>query len=195
MSYDKIITEITEEEKKNIAEFLTDISGQEKTVEDACAFCMLCTECECCGTINDGAIINELYNEFIDEDEIEEDLISAFEEYCSENYYYDSTYYSLKDDSLDEYLGSIGPVSAFGQGLGNNNFSWQDDYWYLDGYGNIASISTSNAVKKIKSYYSDFFDEFKKQKLEEASKASLINLDEAIDLIRKGSLDMVDKGW
>lgn len=65
-----------------------------------------------------------------------DNLLSIWNEYCSENNPDDEIFY-FDDDSLQMMFGDD-PMKAFMAGV-NANINWGDDYLYFDGYANINS--------------------------------------------------------
>ena len=90
--------------------------------------------------------IEKLYKliEYMEENNIEtlenegDNLVSLWNEYCSENNM-DDYIYNFDDDSLQMLFGDD-PMKAFQAGC-NAQINWSADYIYLDGYANIVSCS------------------------------------------------------
>lgn len=67
-----------------------------------------------------------------------DNLLSLWNEYCSENNQGDGEIYPFDDDTLQMLYGN-NPMEAFRAGC-FSEINWSDDYLRLNGYGNIISL-------------------------------------------------------
>lgn len=74
-----------------------------------------------------------------------EDL-GAYNEYLRENNYYDDEIMSW--DDLEDYLRDMPPLDAF-KLAHNSDFSWNDDYFTFNGYGNLRGMQEYEVVRKM----------------------------------------------
>ena len=99
---------------------------------------LLLTAYESCGSVG--------YHEFVkmlcDEITVDDEMLSEYMSYLAENGY--EYYYS----DLDEMLCGMNPTEVAKAVYFGDIKSWNDDYFYFNGYGNIASISEYELKKQ-----------------------------------------------
>ena len=106
------------------------------------ALALMLTAYERYGTVDRDDFIRLLADELT----VDESMISEYCEYLSDNDDYDNM--PMSWDEVEDYINSLSPVDAFNLGQ-FSNFSYGDDYYRFNGYGNIESINTYSLVKEI----------------------------------------------
>ena len=104
---------------------------------------LLMTQYEKYGTVGR----DEYIQYYIDEElTVDADMIASYNEYLIENSYYDDVFMTW--DELEDYLKDMPPLDIFKLSH-NSDFTWDDDYFNFNGYGNLRGYEEYEVVKKI----------------------------------------------
>lgn len=104
---------------------------------------LLITQYETCGTVGR----SEYIENYIHEMEISIDMLPAYNEFLANNDC--ETIESM--DFIDDYLSSLNPSEAFSKARASyTQFSYNDDYYSLDGYSNIESYSENQVISMMR---------------------------------------------
>ena len=103
---------------------------------------LMLTAYERYGSCSRDDLIEMLANEMT----VDESIISEYCEYLSENDRYDDM--PMQWAEVEDYINSLSPVDVFNLGS-FSNFSYGDDYYRFNGYGNLESINSYSLTKEI----------------------------------------------
>ena len=89
----------------------------------------------------------EITEAYIDEHiTVTANMLSDYNEYLREDSRYDDEIMSW--DDLEDYLRDMPPLDAF-KLAHNSDFSWNDDYFTFNGYGNLRGMQEYEVVRKM----------------------------------------------
>ena len=123
---------------------------------------LMLTQYERYGSVGRDEYIENYINEELT---VDISMLSYYNEFLCENKRYDDEFMTW--DELEEYLTGMAPLEIF-KLAHNSDFTWNDDYFNFNGYGNIRGYEEYDVVKVM-----DDDDEFKRWYVE-----NYVDLDE-----------------
>ena len=154
-------TEETETQTEETEETETE-EVETETVNNINRAALMLTQYERYGSVGRDEYIENYINEEL---KIDISMLSNYNEFLYENKRYDDEFMTW--DELEEYLTGMAPLEIF-KLAHNSDFTWNDDYFSFNGYGNIVGYDEYQVVKKM-----DDDDEFKRWYVE-----NYVDLDE-----------------
>lgn len=140
---------------------------------------LMLTQYERFGSVGRDEYIENYINEELT---VDISMLSNYNEFLYENKRYDDEFMTW--DELEEYLTGMAPLEIF-KLAHNSDFTWNDDYFSFNGYGNIVGYDEYEVVKKMdddnefKCWYVENYVDLDEEEIEET-------VNEANKLIAQG---------
>ena len=140
-----IYADITEEQTTDTD---TEEEEEEQTMENISAEARelgyLATQYEKYGSVDEEEIIEAYIDEKV---EVDISMLGDYNNYLANDNRYDD---EIMDwDELEDYLKDMPPLDAF-KLAHNSDFTWNDNYFTWDGYGNLVGMEEYAVIDKIK---------------------------------------------